>query len=151
MMFLNTKIPPPIVAILFAVLIFYFSDSFAYVDLPFKIYISLFFVLLGFFITFSSARNFKKKETTVNPIKPEEASQLVTDGFFKITRNPMYLGMLLFLLGLSIYNGLIVGLVFLPLFVGYITYFQIIPEENAMLELFGEEFKVYMKKVRRWI
>ena len=150
-MFLNTKIPPPIVAILFAVLIFYFSDSFAYVDLPFKIYISLFFVLLGFFITFSSARNFKKKETTVNPIKPEEASQLVTDGFFKITRNPMYLGMLLFLLGLSIYNGIIVGLLFLPLFVGYITFFQIIPEENAMIEIFGEDYKAYMKKVRRWI
>jgi protein-S-isoprenylcysteine O-methyltransferase Ste14 len=150
-MFLNTKIPPPIVAILFAVLIFYFSDSFAYVDLPFKIYISLFFVLLGFFITFSSARNFKKKETTVNPIKPEEASQLVTDGFFKITRNPMYLGMLLFLLGLSIYNGLIVGLVFLPLFVGYITFFQIIPEERAMIKIFGEDYKAYMKKVRRWI
>ena len=151
MMFLNTKIPPPIVAILFAVLIFYFSDSFAYVDLPFKIYISLFFVLLGFFITFSSARNFKKKETTVNPIKPEEASQLVTDGFFKITRNPMYLGMLLFLLGLSIYNGLIVGLVILPLFVGYITFFQIIPEERAMIKIFGEDYKAYMKKVRRWI
>ena len=150
-MFLNTKIPPPIVAILFAVMIFYFSDSFAYVDLPFKIYISLFFVLLGFFITFSSARNFKKKETTVNPIKPEEASQLVTDGFFKITRNPLYLGMLLFLLGLSIYNGLIVGLVFLPLFVGYITFFQIIPEESAMIEIFGEDYKAYMKKVRRWI
>ena len=150
-MFLNTKIPPPIIAILFAVLIFYFSDSFAYVDLPFKIYLSLFFVLLGFFITFSSARNFKKKETTVNPIKPEEASQLVTDGFFKITRNPMYLGMLLFLLGLSIYNGLIVGLVFLPLFVGYITFFQIIPEEMAMIKIFGEDYKAYMKKVRRWI
>ena len=150
-MLLNTKIPPPIIAILFAVLIFYFSDSFAYVDLPFKIYFSLFFVLLGFFITFSSARNFKKKETTVNPIKPEEASQLVTDGFFKITRNPMYLGMLLFLLGLSIYNGLIVGLVFLPLFVGYITFFQIIPEESAMIEIFGEDYKAYMKKVRRWI
>ena len=150
-MFLNTKIPPPIVAILFAVMIFYFSDSFAYVDLPFKIYISLFFVLLGFFITFSSARNFKKKETTVNPIKPEEASQLVTDGFFKITRNPMYLGMLLFLLGLSIYNGIIVGLLFLPLFVGYITFFQIIPEEKAMIKIFGEDYKAYMKKVRRWI
>tara|TARA_Y100001970_G_scaffold73982_1_gene93808 strand:+ start:543 stop:998 length:456 start_codon:yes stop_codon:yes gene_type:complete len=151
MKFLNTKIPPPIVTILFAVLIFYFSETFAYIGLPFKIYISLFFVLLGFFITFSSARNFKKKETTVNPIKPEETSQLVTDGFFKITRNPMYLGMLLFLLGLSIYNGLIVGLVFLPLFVGYITFFQIIPEENAMIKIFGEDYKAYMKKVRRWI
>ena len=150
-MFLKTKIPPPIVTILFAIMIFYFSDNFAYIDLPFKIYISLFFIVLGFIVTFSSARNFKKKDTTVNPMKPNETSKLVTDGFFKITRNPMYLGMLLFLLGLSIYNGLIVGLIFLPLFVGYITYFQIIPEENAMLEIFGEEFKVYMKKVRRWI
>jgi len=150
-MFLNTKIPPPVVTILFAIMIFYFSDNFAYVDLPFKIYISLFFISLGFIVTFSSARNFKKKDTTVNPMKPNETTKLVTDGFFKITRNPMYLGMLLFLLGLSIYNGLIVGLIFLPLFVGYITYFQIIPEENAMLEIFGEEFKVYMKKVRRWI
>ena len=150
-MFLKTKIPPPIVTILFAIMIFYFSDNFVYVDLPFKIYISLFFISLGFIVTFSSARNFKKKDTTVNPMKPNETTKLVTDGFFKITRNPMYLGMLLFLLGLSIYNGLIVGLIFLPLFVGYITYFQIIPEENAMLEIFGEEFKVYMKKVRRWI
>ncbi|MFL2819769.1 MAG: methyltransferase family protein [Alphaproteobacteria bacterium] len=150
-MFLNTKIPPPVVTILFAIMIFYFSDNFAYVDLPFKIYISLFFISLGFIVTFSSARNFKKKDTTVNPMKPNETSKLVTDGFFKITRNPMYLGMLLFLLGLSIYNGLIVGLIFLPLFVGYITYFQIIPEENAMLEIFGEEFTLYMKKVRRWI
>ena len=150
-MFLNTKIPPPVVTILFAIMIFYFSDNFAYVDLPFKIYISLFFISLGFIVTFSSARNFRKKDTTVNPMKPNETSKLGTYGFFKITRNPMYLGMLLFLLGLSIYNGLIVGLIFLPLFVGYITYFQIIPEENAMLELFGEEFTVYMKKVRRWI
>ena len=150
-MFLNTKIPPPVVTILFAIMIFYFSDNFAYIDLPFKIYISIFFIVLGFIVTFSSARNFKKKDTTVNPMKPNETSKLVTDGFFKITRNPMYLGMLLFLLGLSIYNGLIVGLVFLPLFVGYITFFQIIPEERAMIEIFGEDYKAYMKKVRRWI
>ena len=149
-MFLNTKIPPPIVTILFAIMIFYFSDNF-HMSIYLLKYIFQYFLLLGFFVTFSSARNFKKKDTTVNPMKPNETSKLVTDGFFKITRNPMYLGMLLFLLGLSIYNGLIVGLIFLPLFVGYITYFQIIPEENAMLELFGEEFKVYMKKVRRWI
>lgn len=150
-MFLKTKIPPPIVTILFAIMIFYFSDNFAYIDLPFKIYISIFFIVLGFIVTFSSARNFKKKDTTVNPMKPNETSKLVTDGFFKITRNPMYLGMLLFLLGLSIYNGLIVGLIFLPLFVGYITFFQIIPEERAMIKIFGEDYKAYMKKVRRWI
>ena len=72
MMFLNTKIPPPIVTILFAIMIFYFSDNFAYVDLPFKIYISVFFIILGFIVTFSSARNFKKKDTTVNPMKPND-------------------------------------------------------------------------------
>ena len=113
--------------------------------------ISIFIIVLGFIVTFSSARNFKKKDTTVNPMKPNETSKLVTDGFFKITRNPMYLGMLLFLLGLSIYNGLIVGLIFLPLFVGYITYFQIIPEEKVMKNLFKEEFNEYKKTTRRWI
>ena len=55
-MFLKTKIPPPIVTILFAIMIFYFSDNFAYIDLPFKIYISIFFIVLGFIVTFFSKK-----------------------------------------------------------------------------------------------
>jgi len=83
-------------------------------------------------------------------MKPDQATTLVTDGMFKITRNPMYLGMLLLLFGLSVFKGLIVGFIFLPLFVLYITIFQIIPEEEAMLNLFGEDYKSYSNKVRRW-
>lgn len=151
MMFLSTKIPPPIVTIIFAILIFYFSDYFFYIELPFKEFISIFFVLLGFYITFSSARNFKKKDTTINPVKPNEATKLVIDGYFKYTRNPMYLGMVIFLIGLSIYNGLIIGLIFVPLFIAYISFFQIKPEEAAMIKIFGDDYRTYMQKVRRWI
>ena len=76
---------------------------------------------------------------------------LVTDGMFKISRNPMYLGLTSVLIALSFYKGLIVGIIFVPLFMLYITIFQIIPEEEAMLKLFGDEYKIYSSKVRRWI
>ena len=63
----------------------------------------------------------------------------------------MYLGMALLLIGLSIYNGLIIGLIFVPLFIAYITFFQIKSEEVAMINIFGDDYRTYMQKVRRWI
>ena len=149
-MFLKTKIPPPLVTLIFALAIYFSSRYFIVIEIPMRDILSSIFIILGIFVTFSSARIFKKKETTVNPMKPDQATTLVTDGMFKITRNPMYLGMLLLLFGLSVFKGLIVGFIFLPLFVLYITIFQIIPEEEAMLNLFGEDYKSYSNKVRRW-
>ena len=75
----------------------------------------------------------------------------IRDRYFKYTRNPMYLGMVIFLIGLSIYNGLIIGLIFVPLFIAYISFFQIKPEEAAMIKIFGDDYRTYMQKVRRWI
>ena len=150
-MFLKTKIPPPLVTLIFALAIYFSSRYFIVIEIPMRSILSSIFIILGIFVTFSSARIFKKKETTVNPMKPDQATTLVTDGMFKITRNPMYLGMLLLLFGLSVLKGLIAGFIFLPLFVLYITIFQIIPEEEAMLNLFGEDYKSYSNKVRRWL
>ena len=76
MMFLSTKIPPPIVTIVFAILIFYFSDYFFYIELPYKEFISIFFVLLGFYITFSSARNFKKKRYDYKSSSTQRGNQI---------------------------------------------------------------------------
>ena len=150
-MFLKTKIPPPLVTLIFALAIYFSSRYFIVIEIPMRSILSSIFIILGIFVTFSSARIFKKKETTVNPMKPDQATTLVTDGMFKITRNPMYLGMLLLLFGLSVFKGLIAGFIFLPLFALYITIFQIIPEEEAMLNLFGEDYKSYSNKVRRWL
>ena len=107
--------------------------------------------LLGLGILFSAARSFKEHQTTINPIKIETASSLVVSGIFNYSRNPMYLGMALILLGLSLKFNLIGGLIFTALFILFITNFQIKPEEKAMQKIFGEEFLSYKNKVRRWL
>ena len=107
--------------------------------------------LLGFGILFTAARSFKEHNTTINPIKIETASSLVVSGIFNYSRNPMYLGMVLILLGLSLKFNLIGGLIFTTLFILFITNFQIKPEEKAMQKIFGEEFLSYKNKVRRWL
>ena len=107
--------------------------------------------LLGLGILFSAARSFKEHQTTINPIKIETASSLVVSGIFNYSRNPMYLGMALILLGLSLKFNIIGGLIFTALFILYITSFQIKPEEKAMQKIFGEEFLSYKNRVRRWL
>ena len=94
---------------------------------------------------------FSVKKTTVNPHKPEDSTSLVSSGIYSISRNPMYLGMLILLVFYGLFLG--DGLVFLmlPVFIWYMNSFQIKPEEEMMIELFGDEYKDYQKRVRRWI
>ena len=75
----------------------------------------------------------------------------MTHGVFSYTRNPMYLGMVIILLGVSIYNGVYIVIIILPCFIFYITEFQIKPEEEAMEEIFPGDYTDYLKRVRRWL
>ena len=102
-------------------------------------------VALAAFIAFVQAR------TTINPMKPERASALVTGGIYRFTRNPMYLSLLLLLVAYATYLwtwGALAGPV---LYVAYITRFQILPEERILTAKFGSEFEAYKRRVRRWI
>ena len=110
----------------------------------------LFFLISGFSIILISFQTFKKEKTTINPIKIEKASSLVTSGIFKYSRNPMYLGMVLILISTAIKFSLYGGLPVIGFFVYFITIFQILPEEKAMQKLFGEDFTNYKNKTRRW-
>lgn len=148
---LETKIPPPVVTFLFLILIFVFKDVTNRFSLPYQNAIALFFLVLGFVFAASAMRVFKKIKTTINPLNPEKATALVVTGVFKRSRNPMYFGLLNLLLSFSIYLGSFSGFFFIPLFITYIHFFQIIPEEKAMEKLFGNAFKDYCSKVRRWI
>src|SRR5436190_13804086 len=94
---------------------------------------------------------FNHAKTTVNPTKPESASSLVRTGIYRHTRNPMYLGFLLILVGWAIAMASAVAFVVLPGFVIYINRFQINPEERALRLIFGEDFKAYCVEARRWI
>ena len=148
---MKKKIPPPIVTLLFGSAIYLMEDFFPLLRIPSAVLFSIGFVVLGLGIFIASVLSFKKYQTTVNPLKPETASTLVADGIFNLSRNPMYLGMLLMLCAIAVQFNPVGGSIFCPLFVAYLTVFQIIPEEQAMLELFEAEFVEYKKTVRRWI
>ena len=148
---MNNRIPPPIVTFICGITIYY-SKSFFNQFLSYSNNrISLFLLILGLFVFISAVRSFRKQRTTVNPLEPRQASSLVVSGIFKYSRNPMYLGMLIVLLSISFNFNLIGGIITSLFFYVFITKFQIIPEEVAMNELFGDQFIDYSKKTRRWV
>ena len=148
---MNNKIPPPIVTLICGLTIYY-SKSFFNQFLNFSNNeISLFLLIFGLIIFISAVRSFRKQKTTVNPLKPKQASSLVTSGIFRLSRNPMYLGMLIILLSISFKFNLLGGIIISLSFFIFITKFQILPEEEAMNELFGDKFTQYSNTTRRWI
>lgn len=89
--------------------------------------------------------------TTVNPHKPEKARTLVTSGIYAWTRNPMYLGLTLLLLGWAIQLGTLTPLLGPLLFVPLIERVQIRPEEQALRQHFAEAYEAYCRQVKRWV
>lgn len=93
---------------------------------------------------------FRRASTTINPLHPERASALVTGGVYRITRNPMYVGLAFALLAWAAYLGSPWALLGPVAFVGYITHFQIVPEERILRARFAQ-FDAYAARVRRWL
>tara|TARA_B000000475_G_scaffold124003_1_gene100216 strand:- start:2715 stop:3161 length:447 start_codon:yes stop_codon:yes gene_type:complete len=148
---METKIPPPIVTLVFGLSIYFSRGIFQAVEIKYSFYIGILLLILGLAVLIFAVRLFRKDKTTVNPLSPEQATKLVTDGIFKYSRNPMYLGMALILCSIAVIFNLIGGIVLVALFCFYITKFQIIPEERAMSNLFSQDFDKYKEATRRWI
>lgn len=148
---METKIPPPIVTLIFGLAIYFSREMLPVAEIQHSSYLGVFLLLIGFFVLISAVRLFRKDNTTVNPLSPDQATKLVTDGIFKYTRNPMYLGMAFILGSISVFFNLLGGILLVALFCAYITKFQIIPEERAMKDLFSHDFEKYTKSTRRWI
>ena len=148
---MSNKIPPPIVTLFFGLCIYLSRPYFPEFSFSILNSLSTISFVLGITVFATAVSSFKRQNTTVNPISIEKASSLVVDGVFKYSRNPMYLGMLFILLGLTFKFNLIGGLLFTSLFMIFISIFQIKPEEAAMEKLFDQEWKDYIKNVRRWL
>ncbi|MGB1158129.1 MAG: methyltransferase family protein [Porticoccaceae bacterium] len=150
-MTLKNKVPPPLITLFFGGLIYYTSALLPSVTFGWQGLLALIILVVALGIIVMAVATFRQLQTTVNPLLPKSASALATSGIFSYSRNPMYLGMLLILIALSVYTGALASVLLLPSFVAYIWIMQIAPEEQAMSELFGDEFTDYCHRVRRWL
>ena len=145
---------PPVALLLVTALLMAVSASVvpgAALSIPYPTIIGCGFASVGAAISFVGVLSFRRAGTTVNPLKPDTSSSLVRAGVYNLTRNPMYVGFLMVLIGWAVYLSNALAFLFAPAFVLYMNRFQIEPEERALTARFAEEFVAYKKQVRRWL
>ena len=150
---LELKIPPPAQFIITAAAIFGVSKIAPALkfSLSGSTALGIGLGIIGLSSGIMGVMQFKKAQTTPNPKEIDKATSLVTSGIYQYTRNPMYLGLVLMLLGWALYLSHFLAFILIPLFMMYITRFQIQPEERMMTQKFGQNYQAYLEKVRRWI
>lgn len=144
------KLPPPL-----ALLLCLFFAEIAPITLPLisAIHVALayFFVAISLLIDAFSLYAFWKARTTITPLQPNKTTALVQTGIFRYSRNPMYLSLASYLTAHAFWRENATSLLLIVPFTLYLTYFQIIPEERILTEKFGEQYRQYQQKVRRWL
>jgi len=150
---LELKVPPPLVALFFGLLMWLASFLASPVEVPFgpRVGTTALIAAVGVIFGVTAILSFWQAKTTVNPTKPGATSSLVTSGVFRVTRNPMYLSLLLYLLAWAVYLSCWLALLLATVFLFYIDQFQIKPEERTLSSLFGAEYSSYKARVRRWL
>jgi protein-S-isoprenylcysteine O-methyltransferase Ste14 len=150
---LDLKIPPPVVAALAGGAMWGISLAAPLIDAPGTIrnVAAAILALVGSSFAIAGMISFFLARTTINPTKPETTSCLVRTGIYRISRNPMYVGLLFVLVAWAVYLASAWALAGPVAFVLYMNRFQIAPEERALAALFGTEYSAYASTVRRWL
>lgn len=150
---LELKIPPVALVVIVVGTMWVLSasaPSLAF-DLPWRKTVASLLWIAGVATAFAGVLEFYWAKTTVDPLHPEAAAAMVTSGIYRLSRNPMYLGLLFALIGSAVWLSHVLAFGLLPLFVLYMNRFQIEPEERALLAKFGRPFTDYTDSVRRWV
>ena len=151
---LELRIPPPIVTVIVAAAMGTITLAAPTADKPallVRLALTIVIALAGVATGVSGVVAFRRARTTPNPLKPETASTLVSTGVYRLTRNPMYVGLALVLVAWGVFLYSAWASLGPVAFVLYITRFQIIPEERVLAGLFGADYAAYRAKVRRWL
>ncbi|GGE89371.1 methyltransferase family protein [Pseudoalteromonas gelatinilytica] len=150
---LELKVPPVVLLLIIALMMWGTAELFMSFSFSFfaPTFVALLIAFSGVMFALLGVYQFRKQGTTVDPRIPEKSASLVTSGVYQFSRNPMYVGMLLMLVGWGIYLGNIASFIMLPVFILYMNRFQIMPEEMFMAEKFGLAYQQYQKSVRRWL
>lgn len=153
MRWLDTLIPPPVVALTLAFCMWFAAPASArgLLSPTLRLVVGLALALSGAAIAIAGSRAFKRAGTTTNPLNPHNASTLVTGSIYRLTRNPMYVGVTLVLVGFGFWLWWWPAILGPIVFVGFIDRFQIQPEERVLRDKFGTAYADYCARVRRWI
>lgn len=148
---INPMVHPPIVASIFIVIAYIIGR---FVPIPFAVpsilrNIGLILTFLGFLLGIGAMLEFQRARTTLDP--HGSARQLVTSGIYRFTRNPIYLGFLLMVIGLPLNSGLYWGIVMVPFYVLTMNRLVIEREESYLEMKFKNVYPEYKARVRRWL
>jgi protein-S-isoprenylcysteine O-methyltransferase Ste14 len=150
---LESRIPPPLVGLAVAALM-WLAASYApafHFELPGRGLLAAGFAVVGGLLDLAGLLSFRRAGTTINPLRPSAAASLVIAGVYRVSRNPMYLGMAALLSGWGLWLANALSLAAMALFIVYMNRFQIGPEERALAQLFGQDYLDYTRRVRRWL
>jgi len=147
------KIPPPLIALACGLLMWWLAPTTSLIKLNPSLQFSLISLLLcaGVVFDVSALYAFRKANTTINPMTPDRTSSLVSHGIYRVSRNPMYVGLGFFLLAWGLFLQSLLSIGILIVFIIAITALQIKPEELALEKHFGDRYTQYKKQVRRWL
>lgn len=152
MQWLEHKIPPPVVGLLCALGMWAAAPAPDWGNLGLLRWaLGLVLAGTGLGLDVLGLLAFRRAKTTLSPLSPDKATRLVATGVYRVTRNPMYVGMALVLSGWAVllaYWSAIAGPV---VFLAFITRFQIVPEERFMAAKFGDDYTRFCQQVRRWL
>jgi protein-S-isoprenylcysteine O-methyltransferase Ste14 len=148
---ISPMVHPPLVALMFIVIAYFLGR---FVPVPFVVppvlqYIGLAVTFIGFLLGIGAFMEFRKSRTTLDP--HGSTKNLVTSGIYRFTRNPIYLGFLLMVIGLPLNSGLIWGLVTAPFYMMTISHLVIEREEAYLGRKFKNQYTDYTSRVRRWL
>jgi len=138
-----------VVALIAAVLI-YFLPRHPWLATEITTAVAVAIAICAAILDFWALLTFRKANTTINPLHPEQTKALVTTGPFRISRNPMYLGLIMLLLAWGLYLQSLWSIAVILAVMLYLTQFQIKPEERILENKYGEQFTSYRSSVRRW-
>ena len=150
---LELRIPPPVAALLVALAMWGVSRGSDALPIPefVRVALAVALVLIGVGFDVAGLLAFRRARTTVNPMKPQTTSSMVDTGVYRMTRNPMYVGLVFILCGWAAFLASWWALPGPLAFAAYIGRFQIAPEEKALAALFGDDYLAYKARVRRWL
>ena len=150
---LELKLPPPAVALLVAVAMWFVARHRYSLDFTLMVRVGALvaMALAGGAVALAGDLEFRRARTTINPFKPQNSTALVTSGIYRFTRNPMYVGLTLVVVGWAAFLGSAWGFLGPVVFVLYVDRFQIVPEERVLSAKFGEAYANYTSRVRRWV